>query len=54
MVHDIEDQFRLNWLQDEYKPSKSDFEVHLKSTLITPFSYIAPAYNFLNFCSLWP
>ncbi|PWY76659.1 TCTP family protein [Aspergillus eucalypticola CBS 122712] len=33
MVHDIEDQFRLNWLKTEegLKPSKDAFKGHLKS-----------------------
>ncbi|KAK2813881.1 hypothetical protein FQN50_000282 [Emmonsiellopsis sp. PD_5] len=30
MVHDIEDQFQLNWLKDD-KPSKEQFKAHLKS-----------------------
>lgn len=34
MVHDIEDQFNLNWLKVEegMKPSKDAFKAHLKST----------------------
>lgn len=34
MVHDIEDQFRMNWLKTEegLKPSKDSFKSHLKST----------------------
>ncbi|KAK2801334.1 hypothetical protein FQN51_005434 [Onygenales sp. PD_10] len=31
MVHDIEDQFQLNWLKDDSKPSKDHFKGHLKS-----------------------
>ncbi|KAJ5925800.1 Translationally-controlled tumor protein [Penicillium verhagenii] len=35
MVHDIEDQFRLNWLkvEDGAKPSKEDFKAWIKSYL---------------------
>ncbi|KAJ5764792.1 hypothetical protein N7520_004351 [Penicillium odoratum] len=35
MVHDIEDQFRLNWLKSEEgdKPSKDAFKAHLKTYL---------------------
>ncbi|CAG8108850.1 unnamed protein product [Penicillium salamii] len=33
MVHDIEDQFRLNWLKDEFRPSKEAFKAGLKAYL---------------------
>ena len=44
MVHDIEENFQLNWLQvdetgTDMKPSKDAFRAHLKSTSLpyTPF-----------------
>ncbi|CAG8120020.1 unnamed protein product [Penicillium olsonii] len=48
MVHDIEDQFRLNWLKDEFRPSKEAFKSGLKGMSMHRLALIKTFLNPLN------